>query len=328
MANIKPKAAENTPLSTRELQIANAIHAEAKKIHASVKGAYDASQVKKGHLDNAFGSRLDIAKRIADLSTRGDWTADELDRACKHAAQDMPFSNNDAADTVASTLGVFCSEMKQFGHPNVRYRVHTLIANVHKQWEIENAIKLDPTDTSDTPAHRFKTREYSLVLFIARLMRKDENVSVLCPQDVIDICAHHDKSTDVKRVKAKLNAVVKQLQGIREEFDALDTDDIQTAIDYLDEIAARKDDSLEDTRKHDLTLIPSRAPGTVLAPKRIESTPVKAPPVAAQDETDLAAGAFDYESVLNGIEDDDSEAGLEVAALKTKLDKALAKLRK
>jgi hypothetical protein len=182
-------------------------------------------------------TKLDIAQQIADLSADHEWLPDEIDLACKRAAE----GNDDEADArTQKTMGVVCSEMRTVAHPKVRERFRTIHAACKEAWDAEVLEAQQASDDMrkhlDQPVHRFSKRLYNLVISISRAVR-DDKARISDPQDLIDYCVANDPNHDEDKIAQRVQALIGSLESINADFD---NDKLKLAIEYLTTISAKE----------------------------------------------------------------------------------------
>jgi len=172
-------------------------------------------------------TRLDVCAKVAELSAAEKWLPREIEEACTAAKK---LTNRPAEDATNRTVGVFCSQLHAVAHPKVRNQFPTILAACREAWADETMADSD----APKPVHKFKGREYTLIMSACVAVKNDELV-VVDADSIVQWAIENDPDFDPDKVEKRLRAVAAQLQEIANDFG---DDQIADACTYLSTISA------------------------------------------------------------------------------------------
>ena len=271
--------------------------------------------------DKVKNTRLAMCTEIAAMSSAGQWTAGEIKRASAHAAK-----MGNSTEGAGKTVGVFCSEIGVFAHPDVRDDFPTILTACQEAWANERQAVKDSDDPKSvpTPIKKYQSREYKLILQTTRAIR-DGEVVITCVADVVAWAVRNDPDFDEEKVEKRLKSAAEMLRKIAVDFAHGDVGQAATflegieAKDLMDSRNAMLAAKAKQTAKP-LAPIPPVVAARVAAAKAVTPPPApaapKTPPTPPQaaPEPMVVEGSFPGAADLDNLLGDGETAELAAAA--------------
>jgi hypothetical protein len=207
--------------------------------------------------ENAIGERERILRVVAAIAHKAAWSEDDTTEAVKKAIE--LHAGNDKSKK--SSLSTFASEIKLACGKRVRAQVGTIFDLARVAWDAE---QLDDSEDAPRPLKKAFSRMYHTAQAVMRAAKESQPVPATT-DELADFAIRtlEARRVDYKRVKARLDAIKKELQGFYDDFPVegigacleflgeVDTDDLKACRDRADQPerdapAPQDDDSGED----------------------------------------------------------------------------------
>lgn len=250
---------QTNPLDARRVSdIAEAMFQASAPFNSTYAGI-DAARLAKSDADDKHaGSREDVIKTMADLSTKGSWTLGEIKAAVPIAAAKI---NGD--DRGAKAHATFISEIKRVAYPLVRAHIPNFITLRDKVWDAEQE-QLVMDKSATTPVrHAFKRRYH--VLLTGLCGAAEEGLVLSTPAELTAYATLKNPDHDAAKILKRLDKIRQDLAEIAVDFPVEDISHCAQTLENIEKVTleAARAKKISDTMA-EVTHIAPPAPVSVL----------------------------------------------------------------
>jgi hypothetical protein len=206
--------------------------------------------------------RETIMARVSELATGGKWTALEIDAAAKSIGKNAKQNDRSKA--------VLVSQIKSAAKPNVREKFKEITTVVNEAWDEAEELK---AAGEPAPLRKLSSRRYDLLCHVLSRVAAGKMAPDFTQDDLLAYAeeCEREKRSDANKAAKKLEALVKQIDELHEEFRH---NNLLVGANYLREIDVKQLQEARDRpNKSGLmpkTKAPTRSQSTMSAPQFLQ----------------------------------------------------------